>query len=259
MLPLCLRSIAEHFDEIVVLDDASTDGTWEAAGDALCGHPRHELIRNLEPAGWIESRRRLMEATDSDYLFFLDADDVLCEYNADLLREIPEGRQPVVRLQLAELWGAFDHTTGRACHYDRCHTFVDRRRVRDLQWGGGTAARPSAGGGWAAALGRGPLLYHCKGCKPDARLVERSVIRAWLRAGLPDTLEAYAELAGMTRAEIHARAVRMLLTSRTDPIRRLDARMPRRPRVIEEAPRRFEIVYDGERPFDRIDHWEDRP
>ena len=257
LLDLCLRSLVDHFDEIVVLDDCSTDRTWDVAGDALRGHPRFMMLRGATPgAGWIEARNRLLAATDSDWLFFLDADDVLCEYNARLLRQIAEGRQPVVRLQLAELWGDFHHTTGRYRHYDRCHTFVNRRIVGDLAWGGGTTARPQGNGrgGWRAKGGPGPLLIHCKGVKPDRRLVERQRVRGWMGAGRPGRLEEWADLDELSAEQIHRRALHMLLESRQDRIRRVDDRMPRLPRVIREAPDRFEIVYDGDRPVDRLDH-----
>ena len=196
--------------------------------------------------------------TDSDWLFFLDADDVLCEYNAHLLRQIAEGPEPVVRLQLTELWGDFHHTTGRLRHYDRCHTFVNRGVIGDLAWKGGSAATPygNGHGGWRAKAGPGPLLFHCKGCKPDKRLVERSMTRKWMRAGHPGTLEQYAGLDQMPPAEIHRRAMRMLLHSKTDKIRSYPADGPALPAILREAPNRFEITYQAGRPTDRIDHEE---
>jgi hypothetical protein len=266
MLELCLASIYEHFDEIIVLDDASTDGTGKMAEGFLCEHWRWKVLRAREGIGWIESRNRLCAATDSDWLFFLDADDVLCEYNAHLLREIAEGPEPVVRLQLTELWGDFHHTTGRLRHYDRCHTFVNRAIIKDLAWIGGSAAKPygNGRGGWRAAAGPGPLLFHCKGVKPDRRLVERSMVRGWLRAGAPGTLEAWAGLDKTSPEEIHRRALKMLLQSKQDRIRRYPdqsdpSNPPDLPQTIRQAPTRFEITYDfapdgAYHPTDRIDH-----
>lgn len=266
-LDFCLRSIVEHFDEIVVLDDCSTDRTADILADAGGRHAHvtalhHSGDRGL---GWIEARNRLMAETDSDWLFFLDSDDVLCEYNAHLLRQIAEasecpGAAPVVRLQLCELWGDFNHTTGRLRHYDRCHVFYNRSRLANGHWGGGTAAcfRPVIS--MHPARSDGPLLFHIKGVKPDRRLVERAFTRRWLGAGRPGRLDDFAGLAAMSPEEIHARALRILLHSKQDHIRKgwgpgMERMGPVRPKLIRSRTfDRFEIVYTGPEPSDRIDH-----
>lgn len=263
MLDLCLRSIVDHFDEIHVLVDGSTDDTLGVACERLAAH-RRGYVWPAPQEGWIEARNRLCHYTNSDWLFFLDADDVLCEYNAHLLKEIAEacppgrGHQPVVRLALTELWGDFHHTTGRLRHYDRCHTFVNRGIIGDLAWKGGSAAKPwgNGRGGWRAKGGPGPLLFHCKGIKPDRRLVERSFVRRWMRAGRPGTLEQFTGLDTMPPEEIHRRALKMLLQSHTDKIRPYPSNAPNLPAVLQEAPTRFEITYEAGQPTDRIDHQE---
>ncbi len=261
-LDLCLAGIVEHFDEIVVLDDGSSDLTVAVAADAAARHQhvrvvRHDAGRGL---GWIEARNRLMAETDSDWLFFLDADDVLAEYSAPMLRRIAEGSEraeaaPIVRLQLTELWGDFGHTTGRLRHYDRCHTFLNRARLQNGSWGGGTAAKLLETKGMRPTRSDGPLFFHIKGVKPDRRLVERAAMRRWLSAGRPGTLDAFAGLADMAPDEVHARALRTLLHSRQDRIRPLPLGAPELPAVLRAAPWRFRMVHDAAgRPVDRLDH-----
>lgn len=268
-LDLCLRSIVEAFDEIIVLDDASTDHTADVVHSVAAGVGHVRYLRNDGPQlGWIEARNRLLEASDSDCLFFIDSDDVLCEYNAELLARVAADHRRAVRLQLCELWGDLNHSTQRLRHYDRCHVFCDRRALRELIWSGGSAARPSVEG----VVGRsgGPLFVHIKGCKPDRRLVQRQFMRAWLRAGKPGgSLEAWARLDELPLEELHRRAVRMLLRSKQDLIRptyvgEMRPRgVPRRPAVIEAEVRagaRFEMVYDGGRAVDRVDRgWQAPP
>ncbi|MCK4284352.1 MAG: glycosyltransferase family 2 protein [Candidatus Brocadiae bacterium] len=255
-LDFCLHSIVDHFDEIVVLDDCSTDHTPDICLDLARrhGHVRYLRHEGEQQLGWIEARNRLMAETDSDWLFFLDSDDVLCEYNARLLREIAEGKAPIVRLQLCELWGDFCHTTGRLRHYDRCHVFYNRGRLMNGVWGGGSAARLQHDAGMHPARGPGPLLFHIKGVKPDRRLVERGAMRAWMRAGRPGRLEDFAGLADMSEEEIHARAMNMLLHSKQDRIRLFDGN-PLPPKVILDAPTRFDMLYDegAGGPVDRAD------
>jgi glycosyltransferase involved in cell wall biosynthesis len=258
-LDLCLRSIAEHVDEVIVLDDCSTDHTPDVVCDAARRHRHVRLMRHEgeQQLGWVSARQRLLAATDAELLLWIDADDVLCEYNAPLLREIAGGREPIVRLQLCEMWGDFCHTTGRLRHYDRCHVFVNRRRVRDFCWSGGSMARPEAA--LAPARSPGPLFFHLKGVKPDRRLVERHFTRAWLRAGGPGRLEDFAGLARMDEAEIHRRALRILLHSRQDRLvptyvaGALPAGAPPRPRVLIDAPERFRVVCRDGQPADRLD------
>ncbi len=258
-LAFCLRSIADHFDEIVVLDDCSSDHTADVALDAASRHCHVRLIRyeGAQQLGWIRARNHLLEATDSDHLFWLDADDVLCEYAAHVLRAIAEGGAPLVRLQICEMWGDFDHTTQRLRHYDRCHVYWNRRLFKDAAWRGGSTAKFGSDDLVRPAQSPGPLLFHVKGVKPDRRLVERQYVRKWLRAGAPGRLEDFAGLSALGEEEIHRRALRMLLHSRQDKLRRWTQGAPERPAVLRHRPQRFEIIYRDDKPVDRVDHEEE--
>jgi hypothetical protein len=172
-----------------------------------------------------------------------------------------------VRLCLTELWGDFVHTTGRLHHYDACHVFVNRSKVPDLNWTGGTAAKVSClaadGSRLTAGRSRGPLLFHCKGVKPDRRLAERQFVRAWMRAGRPGRLADWPPLAGLSDEDTHRLAMRMLFTSRQDRIRPYPITGPALPAVITQAPQRFRVVYgkvgDVSLIADRLDHLPDWP
>lgn len=261
-LKFCLESVGPHFDEIIVLDDASTDNTPDVATAAAKRWPvkyvRHEGVQ----LGWVEARNRLATLTDADHLFWLDADDVLCEYNAHLLREIAAGPKPLVWLQLTEMWGDLQHTTQRLKHYDRCHLYTDRKRLGGVDWGGVAMARPLPGRKHELGKSGGPLLFHIKGVKPDWRLVQRQFIRPYMRA--PDRPSALVDFIGrMNPEEIHRRAVDMLLYSRQDKLQGTylpsdePGRGPRRPgAVLRALPGRFQIVYDPAtgRAVDRLDH-----
>ena len=296
-LQFCLASIAPHFDEVLVLDDASTDETPEVCLAAVCAHPHVRYIHHKgQQLGWVRAREALLQHADDcngragrpDHLFWLDADDVLCEYSAHLLQEIAAGPSPVVLLQLCEMWGDFHHTTQRLRHYDRCHVYTRRSPGTLLHWEGGAMAKLSVSAlPPAMAVNRksaianrqwpsGPLFFHLKGVKPDRRLVERAYTRAWLRAqGRPGALSQWPispigpirPISALTDAEVHALALKHLFQSRQDrlvPSYRSNmsyvsyppsGRVPVRPGAILAAlPGRFEIIYDAEgRPVDRID------
>jgi len=222
-LRLCLASLVDHFDEIIVLDDASTDETPDVAADFARRNPRVRYARHEGPQlGWVEARNHLAAHTDSDHLFWLDADDVLCEYQADRLRRLAEGPHALVRLRLAEMWGDLYHTTQRLRHQDRCHLYVNRRRFKDLIWGGRAAARPDAEpipGARVQATVTGPvLIFHLKGVKPDYRLVQRQHVRQYLR--MKERPARLSDCVGdLPPEDLHRLALKMLLRSRQDKLR----------------------------------------
>jgi glycosyltransferase involved in cell wall biosynthesis len=257
-LDLCLRSISHHFDEIIVLDDCSDDHTAEVVLEAATQHRHIRLTRHEgNQLGWVEARNRLLGLTDSLWLFWLDADDILIESQAGLLRQIAEGPHAAVRLQLAEMWGDFAHTTQRLKHYDRCHVFLDRSRLPAFRWAGVAAAKIECPGGPHSMSGPGPLFWHIKGVKPDRRLMERQVMRSWLRSRAtgnhfgPDGTVAICRY--LDQAEIHRRAVWMLLRSKIDRIQRLGT-WPPLPEAIRAAPSRFQMLYRDGCLVDRLDH-----
>lgn len=64
--------------EVVVVDDASTDGTRTVL-DGIASKPqgaRLRVLRNEVNLGAARSRNRLIEAVDADYYFVMDADDI---------------------------------------------------------------------------------------------------------------------------------------------------------------------------------------
>lgn len=81
----CLESLAvQECDEIVVLDDNSSDATGALVEEVLGEDPRLRLIVGSEepPAGWLGKPwacQRLADAAAGDVLVFVDADVVLAE------------------------------------------------------------------------------------------------------------------------------------------------------------------------------------
>lgn len=250
-LEFCLGSIGPYFDEIVVLNDNSVDATAEVVARARTRWAHIAYHEHRGPhLGSAQARNRLLELARGDKLFFLDADDVLCEYNAHLLDEVMTCG-PVVHLQLAEMWGDFEHTTQRLVHYDPCHIYVDRSRVRDMRWVVTEQGHDYPECTARRSGGPGPLFWHIKGVKPDWRLVLRRHYSEWKLTRSRDAPLDY--VLGANSDEIHRHAVDRLLHADGDDITRYTGDPPR-PAVIEDAPARFEMVYENGQLVERLDH-----
>lgn len=79
--------------EVVVADDASSDGTWESL-QSYARHPQVRLHRTERNAGPGRARNLAAELARGEYLVFLDADDVFCagalQDISDTLRRYPQ-------------------------------------------------------------------------------------------------------------------------------------------------------------------------
>jgi hypothetical protein len=75
-----LRSVLDQSfqpAEILVLDDASTDDSWDLIERFACENSRMKPMRNPENLGVIGSLNRLLAEARGDYIHFLAADDFL--------------------------------------------------------------------------------------------------------------------------------------------------------------------------------------
>jgi len=74
-------------DEIIVVDDASDDGTVQVVRDFAINHPQIRLIVNNQNLGPGQSRNAAWNLATSEYLAFLDADDTWHPKKIELQRE----------------------------------------------------------------------------------------------------------------------------------------------------------------------------
>jgi glycosyltransferase involved in cell wall biosynthesis len=79
-LPECLDSVlAQDLDgtEIVVVDDGSTDRTWDVAQDYAARDARIRLVRHDTNRGQLATIRRCLDEAVGEYVKFVYSDDVL--------------------------------------------------------------------------------------------------------------------------------------------------------------------------------------
>ena len=73
----CAAGQTEGNIQIVVVDDGSTDNTWQLAQAAAAADARIKLVRHACNQGRLEARRSGIVAADAPFTTFLDADDEL--------------------------------------------------------------------------------------------------------------------------------------------------------------------------------------
>jgi glycosyltransferase involved in cell wall biosynthesis len=88
ILPACLGSIVQHVDEILIADTGSTDSTKELV-HSIC----HATIFDFELDPKIcfsvaPARNFLYEKVSTDWIFYLDADEILEMTNGALIRDV---------------------------------------------------------------------------------------------------------------------------------------------------------------------------
>ena len=76
----CLESVlGQTFEdiEVIVVNDCSTDGTRGVVQEFVSRDPRVKLIDHEENYGVLWARKTLIEASEGEYLMFVDADDAI--------------------------------------------------------------------------------------------------------------------------------------------------------------------------------------
>lgn len=94
----CLNSILSQSDagvEIILLDDNSTDSSWQLMQEAQSAHPHPlKLLRHEQHQGVSAARNSLIEQAQGEYVWFVDSDDALSDGAVRELQEIVTAHHP---------------------------------------------------------------------------------------------------------------------------------------------------------------------
>ena len=103
----CLDSLlAQQADvEIIVVDDCSTDATWEICRRYAARFDRVRAVRNERNVGQGLSRNRGIELARGEYLAFVDSDDYVDRHMYEDMLALAQGRHDVVGCKLARAYG----------------------------------------------------------------------------------------------------------------------------------------------------------
>lgn len=133
-LPLVINEYHDWVDEIIVVDDGSSDGTFKAAEECLDG--KVKLFRHKINSGKVAALRTGMAHATGDIVIFTDAD---CTYPAryvpDLVRELEGGADLALgaRLQNRDNIPAFNRIGNNIFSF--LATYISCMNIRDSQTG----------------------------------------------------------------------------------------------------------------------------
>ena len=251
-IDLCIKSVSEFVDRIIVYDDQSDERTKDIL-HSIHNKKLRIITNTAEQLGWTEARNKLLEFCNYDKLLFIDADDILYENAITYLRDIVYGKYPYVQFWLVELWGDFYCTTGRGVNsvkYDKCHIYLDRSQV-DFIWG---RRYPMIGcypfGSVAPHTYREHRIFaHACGVRSDKRIIERHNFRNWIAANTRQPFQGWLTQ-NIKYDDLHDYANQILFRNPKVNPRRITIDIPK----ICEENERFRIIWDKEdRPIDRQD------
>lgn len=128
VLARCLDSVRGIYDELVIVDTGSTDRTVEIA---------KRYTENVYFFEWIEdfaaARNYSFAQAKSDYLMWLDADDVLDEPNRDALIDLKKTLSPAIDMVMLQYVAATDESGKPTLSYARERIL---KRAKNYRWVG---------------------------------------------------------------------------------------------------------------------------
>ena len=94
--------------EFLIIDDGCTDASMDIIRDFQAQHPRGKDIRIIshkQNKGVSAARNRIIDEAAGEYLYFMDADDVIADYTIDLLmRNIQVFNAEIVFGSYEKIW-----------------------------------------------------------------------------------------------------------------------------------------------------------
>lgn len=133
-LPLVVREYLDVVDEVIMVDDGSSDGTFQAAQALVCG--KVKLLRHEVNQGKVAALRTGVLQASGDVIIFTDADNTYpARYVPQLVQEIEKGADLVLgaRIQARENIPAFNRLGNNIFSF--LATYISCIRIKDSQTG----------------------------------------------------------------------------------------------------------------------------
>lgn len=79
-----------RISEIIISDDASTDGSIEKLIEHFKYHPKVKVFSNLENVGVYQNKKRAIELASNNWCILFDSDNVISESYIDTIFNLPD-------------------------------------------------------------------------------------------------------------------------------------------------------------------------
>ncbi len=165
----CIESIAPYVDEVVAVDDWSTDGSDVVIHEMATRFPNVKYYKTEARRLCGMTRMLGLSVSTNKKVLFIDADDIFC---GDYLR-LKQITDTPSYVGLIDVRGDLNHIrmpydSPWTIHRDACHVCVDLERNPGFKWGDKSSYVDSG----PLALGDF-CFWHLQGVKPDDRMVNR--------------------------------------------------------------------------------------
>jgi glycosyltransferase involved in cell wall biosynthesis len=255
-LYLCIQSVAPFFDEVWINDDGSTDKTDEVIRWALTTYKNLNAHKMTTQTGFLNSVNTLFSLTDAQYVFKIDADDIMYSNAVNEIKIMIDTKCGCFMFGLQECWGDFHHSRrGLSINWDPVHLFIDRE-ICDVFWYLGDPPDYYLFASTSTNILKWPkrLFFHTPGVKSDERCVQRTLMVEWEMAGKPCPLPEWQPYKGLSTQVIHEKALRWLLFDVSIKRKLTPIPLELIPEICLEN-ERFELIKDTQGFYtDRVDY-----
>ena len=131
----CLKSVIDQLTdevEIICIEDASTDRSYDVASDFVGDRDGIKILRNTDNRGLSYSRNRGVEEAEGDFIWFVDSDDTIADHSISRILQLTDHADEEIIyfnkdvIYDEDLSDTSRHTFG--CVKQTCHD-VDGRKV----------------------------------------------------------------------------------------------------------------------------------
>lgn len=122
-----------RISEFIIVDDKSTDGSYNKLAQYFKYHPKIKIYQNEENLGVYKNKKRAVELASNDWLILLDSDNIVSEEYIDTLFALPDWEENIAYCpDYAKPALDYQHFAGIKITEENAGNYVDQRNGGSL-------------------------------------------------------------------------------------------------------------------------------